>query len=124
LTLSISLAIRITHRKVATTRIRAAPPPLHEKEVPLPMPDQRTDDDHDKPGLSETRIDKCVLTAMLSEPSWPWTVDEVGREIQNQVAAADCVARLFRAGLVHRNDEFVWPTRAACHADEIGLGAI
>ena len=60
---------------------------------------------------------------MFCGSSYPWTVDELVREIQDE-DAVDAVARLTEAGLVYRFGEFVFPTRTARRADEIKVGAI
>jgi len=72
--------------------------------------------------MSEEQRDNGVLTIMLCGRSWPWSVEELEREIHNRGEAVDAVARLAGAGLVHRLGEFVFPTRAARRADELGIG--
>jgi predicted transcriptional regulator len=67
-------------------------------------------------------VDATVLDALLeSGAQRPWSVDEIARVIGDPVAAADSLARLFRAGLIHRLDNFVFASRAALHADEVML---
>lgn len=67
-------------------------------------------------------IDGAVLDALLAEDAQrPWSVDEITRVIGDRVAAADSLARLTRAGLIHRIDGFVFASRAALAADEIML---
>lgn len=73
--------------------------------------------------VSEDQRDNTILNIMLCGPSYPWTVDELVREVQDS-EAADAVARLAEAGLVHRFGEFVFPTRTARRADELQVGAI
>ena len=48
-------------------------------------------------------------------------VEEVGRELGDRLAAEDALSRLARAGLAHRHDEFVFPSRAAIRAVELDL---
>lgn len=74
-------------------------------------------------GISEEQRDNTILNIMLCGSSYPWTVDELVREVQDE-DAVDAVARLTEAGLVHRFGEFVFPTRTARRADEIKVGAI
>ena len=62
--------------------------------------------------ISEDQRDNTILNIMLCGPSYPWTVDELVREVQD-ADAADAVARLTEAGLVHRFGEFVFPTRSS-----------
>lgn len=73
--------------------------------------------------LSEDQRDNTIMNIMLCGPSYPWTVDELVREVQDK-DAADAVGRLTEAGLVHRFGEFVFPTRTVRRADELQLGAI
>jgi hypothetical protein len=60
---------------------------------------------------------------MLNE-WWPWSVEEIGRELRSQIEAVDAVARLTDAGLVHRHGDFVFPTRTARRAAEIEIGTV
>jgi len=73
--------------------------------------------------VSEDQRDNTILNIMLCGASYPWTVDELVREVQD-TEAADAVARLTEAGLVHRIGEFVFPTRTARRSDELQVGAI
>jgi len=86
------------------------------------MLDQRSEDDPPKNKVSEEDRDKCVLHLMIYDP-WPWTVDEIARELHPEIGAADAVRRLEGAGLLRRLGECVIPTRAARRADEIYLGS-
>jgi predicted transcriptional regulator len=83
------------------------------------MPDHRIAGDS-----SEQDRDGTVLEMLLCGPSWPWSVDEIARELQNPTAAADAVRRLTEAGLVHRLDQFVFPTRACRRAEELQVGTV
>lgn len=66
---------------------------------PQPTPKTVGEDDGD--------VDAAVLDALLeSSAQRPWSVDEIARVIGDPVAAADSLARLFRAGLIHRLDNF------------------
>jgi predicted transcriptional regulator len=73
-------------------------------------------------GLSEEHIDCEVLHLMLAEPGWPWTLDEIGRTLQDHGNAVDAVRRLNEVGLVHRFGDFVFPTRTARRACELEIG--
>ena len=79
--------------------------------------------EEETPGERIDRREKLVLAMMLEDP-FPWTVEEIGRALNNHGYASDSVAKLAGAGLVHRLDGFVFPTRAARRADEIYDGAI
>jgi hypothetical protein len=85
------------------------------------MHDQRIADEPFEDHVSEEDRDKCVLSLMLSDSSWPWTVDEIARSLDNEIGAHDSVARLVGDGLAHRLGELVLPTRAARRANEIDV---
>jgi len=70
------------------------------------------------PAEQADSLDKIVLL-LLFDDRMPWTVDELGRELNSRLEAADAVASLAGAGLVHRFGDFVIPTRAARRSDEI-----
>jgi hypothetical protein len=72
----------------------------------------------DTPADQADGLDKIVLL-LLFDDRMPWTVDELGRELNSRLEAADAIASLAGAGLVHRLDDFVIPTRAARRSDEI-----
>jgi predicted transcriptional regulator len=71
----------------------------------------------------ERHTDVVVLGIMLHDESWPWSVDEIGRELQDHARAEDSIRRLAEHGLVHRLGEFVFPTRAARRGAEIEIGS-
>jgi hypothetical protein len=71
----------------------------------------------------EDRTDKVVLM-LLCESSFPWSVEEIARELQDESRTADAVRRLTEVGLAHRLGDFVFPTRTARRADEIDVGTI
>jgi hypothetical protein len=85
------------------------------------MPDQRIEDAAPEDLVSESDRDRNVLNLMLDD-SWPWSVDEIARELQTRIGADDSVCRLSEAGLVHRLGKFVFPTRTARRADQLGIG--
>ncbi len=65
----------------------------------LPMCDQRSENDVSEDRVSEELRDNGVLNLFFCDPmSYPWTVDEIGREIENSLAAVDSVGRLTRPG--------------------------
>jgi hypothetical protein len=86
------------------------------------MQHQRIGDED--PTDTEHRVDNTVLDFMLVDSSWPWSVDEIVRELGNKVDAEDAVARLIGTGLAHRFGEFVFPTRTARRAAELQLGTV
>jgi hypothetical protein len=83
------------------------------------MQDQRKRDASPEDSLTEEQLDGAVLDFMLDDRSWPWSLDELGRELGNRPNAEDAVRRLTRAGLVHRLDGFVFPTRTARRANVV-----
>jgi hypothetical protein len=73
---------------------------------------------------SEEQRDSSVLNLLFCNASWPWSVAEIARELQDQDGTVDAVVRLTEAGLVHRLGEFVFPTRTARRANELGVGSV
>jgi hypothetical protein len=71
----------------------------------------------------EDQTDKVILL-LLCGSSFPWSVEEIACELQDQSRVVDAVRRLTAAGLVHRIDGFVFPTRAARRADELEVGTV
>ncbi|HEY7829185.1 MAG TPA: hypothetical protein VIC06_01315 [Solirubrobacteraceae bacterium] len=51
----------------------------------------------------------------------PWSVDEIIREYGDSADATDALSRLHGVGLIHRQGEFVWASRAAIRANEIAI---
>ena len=85
------------------------------------MHDQRSEDEDSEGRLGENADEKAVLELLLCD-AVPWTVEEIVREVScTRVDAVDAVARLVAAGLLHRCGEFVFLTRTARRADEIGI---
>ncbi len=79
--------------------------------------------DKEAPGEHADRRERVVLALLFGDP-FPWTVEEIGRELDNPKYAVDCIASLTGDGLVHRFGEFVFPTRAARRSDELHEGAL
>jgi predicted transcriptional regulator len=70
------------------------------------------------PAVEQDReTDRAILDLLLIDAHAPLSVEEIAREIGDDNDARDGLARLTRAGLVHRLESFVWATRsAACAA--------
>lgn len=68
---------------------------------------------------AERDIDSTVL-GLLLETREHWSVQEIVRELEDP-AARDALSRLTAVGLIHRHDEFVFPTRAARRAAELEI---
>lgn len=73
---------------------------------------------HPSPADAERAADATVLDLLIGDP-FPWSRDELARNLDEPTAADDAIMRLRAAGLVHRLGEFVFPTRAARCADEL-----
>ncbi len=75
------------------------------------MQDERTCE----PTLLEASRSEAVVMLMLLHGGhwWPWSISEVSQELGDEQPATEAVAGLHAAGLVHRFDEFVLPTRPA-----------
>lgn len=75
-----------------------------------------------RPHLSEEQSDSAVLAMLICDQACPvWSMDEIMRTLGRSGDAIDSVCRLAAAGLVHRIDQFVFPTLAARRADELEL---
>jgi hypothetical protein len=89
---------------------------MHDKRIPEQHPEHRLSDEARENGL---------LNRMLVEsPSYPWSVDEIARELQDPLGAEDSIRSLVEAGLAHRSGGFVWPSRAARRAAELRVGTV
>jgi hypothetical protein len=86
------------------------------------MQDQRKRDASQTDGLSEEHIDSAVLDCMLLGEAWPWSMDEIARELGDDTGAEDAVRRLVQTGLAHRLGDFVFPTRTARRASQLEVG--
>jgi hypothetical protein len=51
------------------------------------MQDQRKRDASPTDGLSEEHIDSAVLDCLLFSEPWPWSLDEIGRELGDATSA-------------------------------------
>jgi hypothetical protein len=88
------------------------------------MQQQRIPEERRGTGLSEDEIDNTVVSFLLDRPSWPWSLDEIARELGDRPDAEDAVARLTGTGLVHRMGDFAFPTRSLRRASELRLGTV
>lgn len=79
------------------------------------------------PGNAPARqidADEKAVLILLLEDRYPWTVEELTRELNDRTDAVDAVASLAGDGLVHRLGDFVFPTRALRRSDELYEGAL
>jgi hypothetical protein len=78
-------------------------------------------DDATSIAAAEMATDKRFLSFCCTRSNGRGALEEIGRELNDLVDAEDAVCRLSGAGLVHRLDGFVFPTRAAIHAVDLDL---
>jgi hypothetical protein len=81
-----------------------------------PMPDE-----HPYPGTPEHAHEGTVLDLLIDDRNErPWTMHELALEIGSPIVAADAVANLHAAGLVHKTgDGLVFIARAAARFHQI-----
>jgi hypothetical protein len=75
--------------------------------------------------VAEMDLTEHVVLHLLldSEYTGPWAEREIALTVGDDLAAADAIAGLHSAGLVHRCHEFVFATRAATRFRELaGVG--
>ncbi|HWY18446.1 MAG TPA: hypothetical protein VNY27_07010 [Solirubrobacteraceae bacterium] len=72
------------------------------------------------PDDPEAQAEWAILNLLIdSEQQRPRSVEEIIRERGNRIDALDAIDRLHSAGLIHRNGEFVFATRAAIRFSQI-----
>lgn len=65
----------------------------------------------------ERQTELAVIALVLDDAtSYPWSIEELTRTIGSRPDVLDAVSNLVGAGLLHRTDQFVWPTLAARRA--------
>jgi hypothetical protein len=85
------------------------------------MQRQRIPEERRGTGLYEDELDNTVVSFLLDKPWWPWSLEEIARELGDRPDAEDAVARLTGTGLVHRLGDFAFPTRSLRRATELRL---
>jgi|GEM_PF-1369924 len=89
------------------------------------MPEKPIEDDAPVDRRTEEERDNGVLNFFFCDSlSYPWSVEEIAREIGHYNNAVDSVRRLTEAGLLHRIGDFAFPTRTARRADQLGVGGV
>jgi predicted transcriptional regulator len=84
------------------------------------MRDQRIPDPAEEP-LAQDALEHAALVIVLDRRHLH--IDELARELGDPPDRVEvAVAALVGAGLLHRHDEFVLPTRAAVRFDELRSG--
>jgi predicted transcriptional regulator len=71
--------------------------------------------------MADERATDWALLALLLDPDdrLPWSTDEIAREIGDHLAVTDALKRLHRSGLIHRCEDFAFPTRTARRFEEL-----
>jgi hypothetical protein len=70
--------------------------------------------------LEDDVAERGVLSVLMnSETPGLWSEAEVARELGDRLAVIDAICALQAAGLVHRCQGFVFPTRAAARFDKL-----
>jgi hypothetical protein len=80
-------------------------------------------DDEQTLGERMDQRERMVLYMLFHDP-FPWTAEELERELGSQEGVDDAISSLAAAGLVRRLGEFVIPTRAARRCDELYDGVV
>jgi hypothetical protein len=84
------------------------------------MPDAQpsSSNPHAAPGYAEREILYALTNPFDNQPVW--SLEDLGREVGDQIAVADAVAMLHTAGLIHRTaDGFVLASRATIRLIQI-----
>jgi hypothetical protein len=72
--------------------------------------------------LELDRAERAALDMLLTgDGPGLWSMGELARALGGEVVAADAVAGLSAAGLVHRHGEFVFATRATVRCVHLAL---
>jgi hypothetical protein len=80
---------------------------MHEQDTPTP-------------GERYDTLEQMVLYLMTDGEQPIWSVEDIGRDLDDPAAAVDAVRGLRTAGLIHQTrDGYVFATRAACRMVEI-----
>jgi hypothetical protein len=83
------------------------------------MPHQM-DGPRDDVRAHEDTLRRAILGLLMQEGSkWPWSLGELEAEVGEPQAVRDAVRQLQGLRLVHRCEDFVWPTRAALAAESL-----
>jgi hypothetical protein len=61
---------------------------------------------------------QIIMLVLWAGDEW-WTIEELSRKVGDLVVALDAMSALSDAGLIHRQDQYVFPTRAAIHLHDL-----
>jgi DNA-binding HxlR family transcriptional regulator len=91
---------------------------MHDKGIPTPREGGAAPD----AGKLDS-LDDGMLLAILLDSDQPglWSINEVVRALGSRITVEDSLMRLERDGLIHRLDQYVFPTRAAVRGEEVRL---
>ncbi|HUN79121.1 MAG TPA: hypothetical protein VMU32_09390 [Solirubrobacteraceae bacterium] len=82
---------------------------MHDQDIPLPTPGERLN-----------QLELLVLHLMTGDEQQVWSVEDLGRELDDAARVIDAVRELRTAGLIHQtSDGFVFATRAAVRLIEV-----
>ncbi len=92
---------------------------MHEQRTSSKLADERSADS----GPDQEATEAAIMALLLADDhAGIWTQGEIEREMSSsRLAVKDGIAALTAAGLIHRHDELVLPTRAAQRMDELDL---
>ncbi|MDE3075007.1 MAG: hypothetical protein KGJ86_06220 [Chloroflexota bacterium] len=77
------------------------------------------------PAEQDRQVERAILGLLMDPDSQrPWAVDELARELGDQLTTGDALVRLHAAGLIHRLDRFVFASRASLRGNEIAGGGL
>ena len=78
---------------------------------------------HEEIDLSEADVPENFQRQVLMLVLWAgaeWcTIEELGRKVGDLIVALDAMSALTDAGLIHRQGQYVFPTRAAIHCHDL-----
>jgi len=72
------------------------------------------------PQEEDNQVEDIVLRLMLDDDTPRlWSVGEIAVALGDEIKAADAIIHLHAAGLIHRLDQYLWPTRPAARATQL-----
>jgi hypothetical protein len=75
------------------------------------MPDEKPTQD---PAERFDAMERDVIYLLTGDDLPIWSIEDIGRDVEDPAGVADTIRRLYNAGLIHKTSEgFVFATRAA-----------